>query len=321
MQVKNGKNRRVLVTGGAGFIGSHLVDALVQGGCDVKVLDNLTTGHLENLAGVKGRIAFSKGDIRNKALLMSLAEGCDVIYHQAAIVSVPQTVEDPVGSTDINELGTLNVLESARNRNVKRVVIASSCAVYGNDPQLPKQELMVPSPESPYAVQKLHGEQHARLYSKIYGVETVCLRYFNVYGPRQDPRSPYSGVISIFLSKAAAGEPPVIYGDGEQSRDFVYVKDVVKANLLAGETESAGGACVNVGTGCSVTINALWEMISSISNCRAVPQHTAVRVGDVVASRAGTDHAASILGFKPDYPFDKGLETTFRWYVETKKNT
>jgi len=229
----NIKFKKVLVTGGAGFIGSHLVDALVSSGCKVTVLDDLSTGRLSNIEHLKDNITFYKGDIRDRETLDTAVKDCDVVFHQAAMVSVPQTVGDPVGSAMVNEMGTLSVLESSRKHNVKRVVLASSSAVYGDDPQLPKRETMVSKPLSPYAVQKLTGEYYARLYNDLYGLETVCLRYFNVYGPKQDPMSPYSGVISIFMSRAVSKEAPVIYGDGKQYRDFIFVNDVVSANLLA----------------------------------------------------------------------------------------
>ena len=309
------------MTGGAGFIGSHIVDTLVTLGCDVRVLDNLSTGNLSNLSEVKQKITFCKGDIRDKDRLSNLTDGCDVIFHQAAVVSVPQTVADPIETADVNEFGTLYILETARNHNIKRVVIASSCAVYGNDPKLPKHETLLPSPESPYALQKLNGEGYAHLYSKLYGVETVCLRYFNVYGPRQDPSSPYSGVISIFINKAATGESPDIYGDGQQSRDFVFVKDVVRANLLAARANDVSGEYINVGTGKSVTINTLWDSICKISGYHSKPRYTQARSGDVVESLAGIEHATSTLGFKPKYSFQKGLETTFKWYKEMIKGT
>jgi len=306
--------KQALVTGGAGFIGSHLVDSLVGLGCKVNVLDDLSTGSLSNLARVKSQISFFEGDIRDGPLLSKVSEGCDILFHQAAIVSVPQTVEQPVYTAQVNELGTLCALEAARNCGVKRVIIASSCAVYGNDPRVPKHESMEPCPESPYAVQKLNGEQHARLYWKLYGVETICLRYFNVYGPRQNPGSPYSGVISIFLNKAAAAKPPEIHGNGTQSRDFIFVADVVKANLLAAAAQGVSGVNINVGTGKPVTINALWKLISHIFKIHVKPRHTEARAGDVFASAAGTDFAASALGFKPEHSLEKGLRITFKWH-------
>lgn len=308
------KFNKVLVTGGAGFIGSHLVDALVAEGCETVVVDDLSTGDLSNLEHIKDRITFYKGDIRDLDLLRKAAYGCGVIFHQAAMVSVPKTVENPIDSAMVNDIGTLFVLEAARNRNVKRVVLASSCAVYGDDPELPKVENLDPKPLSPYAVQKLAGEFYARLYHDLYKLETVSLRYFNVYGPRQDPSSPYSGVISIFMSKSDSKEPPVIYGDGNQYRDFIFVKDVVRANLLAAKTDDANGKIFNVGTGGFIRINSLWEMICHISGFYLKPEYKQSRPGDILESVANIDRAKSVLGFEPEYSFEKGLEITFKWY-------
>ncbi len=306
-----------LVTGGAGFIGSHLVEALIGSGCTVRVLDNLTTGRMSNIAHLKDRIRFYEGDIRDREMLVEIARGCDIIFHEAAVVSVPQSIDDPVESARVNELGTLNVLEAARTGHVRRVVMASSCAIYGNDPQLPKHENLPPSPESPYAVQKRAGELYAGIFPALYGLETVCLRYFNVYGPRQDPGSPYSGVISIFMTQAAADHQPVIYGDGEQSRDFIFVKDVVKANLLAGSAAGVAGRIFNVGTGTSVSINRLWAVVCRISGCRIQPAYADRRPGDIGDSVADTDGSRTGLGFAPDFSFEQGLERTYRWYKET----
>lgn len=301
--------KRALVTGGAGFIGSHLADALLAEECEVAVLDNLSTGHLSNLDHARDRITFYKGDIQDPEILSKAVKDTDVVFHQAAMVSVPQTVENPIDSAMINDIGTLLVLEAARKNNVKRVVLASSSAVYGDDPQLPKHENMNPKPLSPYAVQKLTGEYYARLYKDLYGLETVCLRYFNVFGPRQDPSSFYSGVISIFMDRAASKEHPVIYGNGNQFRDFIFVKDVVRANLLAAKTDSAGGN-FNVGTGSFVSINRLWEMICHISGFNAEPEYRPARPGDISESVADISRAKSELGFEPEYSFEKGLEIT-----------
>jgi len=308
------KFKRVLVTGGAGFIGSHLVDALVSEGCEVVVIDDLSTGNLLNLEHIKDRITFLKGDIRDQDLLTKAADGCEVIFHQAAVVSVPKTVENPIDSAMVNDMGTLLILETARNTTVRRVVLASSCAVYGDGPELPKVEDMAPKPLSPYAVQKLAGELYALLYHDLYGLETICLRYFNVYGPRQDPSSPYSGVISIFMSKSASKEAPVIYGDGNQYRDFIFVKDVVKANLLAAKTDKASGKIFNVGTGSYVRMNQLWDMICSMTGFNIKPKYEQSRSGDILESVANIDKVKSALGFEPEYSFEKGLEITFKWY-------
>ena len=314
----NIKFKKALVTGGAGFIGSHLVDALLSDGCQVVVLDNLSTGRISNLEHIRDKISFYKGDICDRKALDTAVKDCDVIFHQAAMVSVPQTVENPVDSAMVNEIGTLYVLESAHKNNVKRVVLASSSAVYGDDPQLPKREAFVSKPLSPYAVQKLTGEYYARLYNDLYGLETVCLRYFNVYGPRQDPSSPYSGVISIFMSKAVSKEAPVIYGNGNHYRDFVFVDDVVKANLLAAIAEGASGEAFNIGTGKYVTIDSLWEMTSDLCSLNIQPEYKPPRPGDIVESVANIDHAKTALGFKPEYSFEKGLKITFNWYKGKK---
>ena len=309
------KFNKALVTGGAGFIGSHLVDGLLSEGCQVTVLDNLSTGHIGNLEHIKDRITFYQGDIRDQETLEKAAKDCDVIFHQAAEVSVPRTVDNPVDSAMVNEMGTLFVLESARKRNVRRVILASSCAVYGDDPVLPKHENMNPKPQSPYAVQKLSGEFYVRLYLDLYEIETVCLRYFNVYGPRQDPSSPYSGVISIFMNRACSKKAPVIYGDGNQFRDFVFVKDVVRFNLLAADADKASGKTFNVGTGRFVSINRLWERISHLAGFNIEPEYEPPRAGDIMESVASIDYAGKTLGFKPEYSLEKGLEEAFKWYI------
>jgi len=310
---------RALVTGGAGFIGSHLVDALVAEGWRVAVLDNLSTGTEINLASVMDDITFIKGDIRDRQILEKAVEDCSVIFHLAAVVSVPQTIDHPVESALINDLGTLHVLEEARKKNIKRVVFSSSCAVYGDDPQLPKKETMYLKPASPYALQKMTAEHYMRLGCELYGLEAVSLRYFNVYGPRQDPSSPYSGVISIFMKMAVERKSPVIYGDGNQSRDFIYVKDVVKANLLAAASDQARGKIVNIGTGSSVRINQLWDMICSLNGLTIKPQYQPSRPGDIYASVANVECAKSFLGFEHDYPFEKGLERTYAWYKQRQR--
>ena len=313
----NLKFKKALVTGGAGFIGSHLVDGLLSEGCEVAVLDNLSTGRLSNLNQIKEHITFYKADIRDRETLEKAARNCDVIFHQAAVVSVPRTVDNPVDSAMINEMGTLFILEAARKNDVKRVVFASSSAVYGDDPVLPKHENMNPKPQSPYAVQKLSGEFYVRLYLDLYRLETVSLRYFNVYGPRQDPSSPYSGVISIFMNRACSKEAPVIYGDGNQFRDFVFVKDVVRFNLLAANTNKASGKTFNVGTGRFVRINRLWERISHLAGFNIEPEYEPPRAGDIMESVASIDYAGKTLGFKPEYSFEKGLEITFNYYLTT----
>lgn len=311
--------KKALVTGGAGFIGSHLVEALVSEKCAVAVVDNLSSGHLANLEPLKERITFYQGDIREPAVLEKACRGCDVVFHLAAMVSVPQTVDLPVESARINDIGTLNVLEAARSRNARRVVFSSSCAVYGDDPVLPKTEDMNPKPTSPYAVQKLAAEHYARIYQEIYGLETVSLRYFNVFGPRQDPSSPYSGVISIFMTRAALNAAPVIYGDGHQTRDFVYVRDVISANLLAAALNHPRGRIFNIGTGKPVSINHLWELIAALGGrAKTRPQYEPARHGDIEHSCAGTDLARSRLKFNPEFSLVQGLEKTFEWYKQAQ---
>jgi UDP-glucose 4-epimerase len=305
---------RALVTGGAGFIGSHLVAALVDQGWDVTVLDNLSSGYQTNLESVKDKNHFVKGDIKDERTLNRIVKGCEVVFHLAAVVSVTQTVKDPVASALVNELGAIRVLDAARKNGIRRVVLSSSSAVYGDAPQLPKSESMIPSPMSPYAVQKLTNEYYAELYHRLYGLETVCLRYFNVYGPRQDPSSPYSGVISIFMLRAIKGEAPSIYGDGGQTRDFVFVKDVVQANLLAASHEAAPGKVFNIGTSNSVSINGLWEMIARLARCHLPAKHEASRPGDIVHSLASIQRAKDLLGFQPEVSFEEGLRQTFAWY-------
>jgi nucleoside-diphosphate-sugar epimerase len=311
--------KNALVTGGAGFIGSHLVEALVAAGCNVAVIDNLSTGRLSNLAAVRDRITFYQGDFRDPRLLNQAVTGCEVLFHLAAIVSVPWTVENPVDSAAVNEMGTLQVLEAARRHHVRRFIGASSCAVYGDGSRNPKQENMPPKPLSPYAIQKLVGEQYARLYSELYGMETLFLRYFNVYGPRQDPSSPYSGVISIFMNRAIAGQSPVIYGDGKQYRDFVFVNDVVQANLLAAAAKPAGGHVFNIGTGEFIRIRELWQIIRKIAGTTAEPVFEPQRPGEILESLADIDRARCELGFTPAHPLEKGLQITLEWYRQQKR--
>ena len=308
--------KKCLVTGGAGFIGSNLVERLLGASFQVQVLDTLSSGLLQNLEPFREYIDFKQGDVRDLATLQGMMSGVEVVFHQAAVVSVPQSIEDPIEAAMVNDLGTLNILEAARRSGVRRVVFASSCAVYGDLPQLPKKEEMDTKPLSPYAASKLHGETYARLYKDLYGLETVCLRYFNVYGPRQDPSSPYSGVISIFMDKAARGKPPTIYGDGEQCRDFVYVADVVQANLLAAQRENISSVVINVGTGKSVTVNTLWKNIAKLAGVQGEPVRANFRPGDIRQSVAEISRAHELLDFEPGYSLEEGLRLTWDWYRE-----
>jgi len=306
--------KSALVTGGAGFIGSHLVEALVGGGCRVTVLDDLSSGREPNLAPVAGRITLIRGSICDRRIVEKAAAGCEVVFHLAAVVSVPKTVDDPLGSAAVNETGSLNVLEGARGARARRVVFASSSAVYGDDPALPKREDMPPKPLTPYAVQKLVVEYYLRVYQSLYGLETVGLRFFNVFGPRQDPSSPYSGVISIFMNKALKGESPLIYGDGRHSRDFVFVEDVVQALISAAKSSSAPGKVFNVGTGKSLTVSGLWEMIAALSGSGVKPVNQPPRPGDIPHSLSAIDAAAADLGFLPRVSLESGLRLTLDWY-------
>ena len=308
------KISHALVTGGAGFIGSHLVDELVANGCRVTVLDDLSTGHRHNIDHLGDRIDFVEGDIRDAGLLNQAVKGCEVVFHQAAVVSVSQSVLDPSHSCEVNDLGTVRVLDASRQNGVRRVVMASSSAVYGDDPRMPKTEDMAPKPLSPYAVQKLTGEFYASVFGGLYGLETVCLRYFNVFGPRQDPSSPYSGVISIFMNKATAGEVPTIYGDGGQSRDFIYVKDVVRANLLAATQAEAAGQVFNVGTGVIIRIIDLWKLIGGLSNVKIDPVFDPPRAGDIRESVSDIGRIRQSLGFRPQMALRQGLIDTLAWY-------
>jgi nucleoside-diphosphate-sugar epimerase len=308
--------KKCLVTGGAGFIGSNLAERLIGDGVQVRVLDNLTTGFLDNIKPFLGDIDFKQGDVRDLDTLQEVMVGVEVVFHQAAVVSVPKSVEDPIEAVMVNDLGTLYVLEAARRASVRRVVLASSCAVYGDLPHLPKRENMETRPLSPYAASKLHGETYALLYRDLYGLETVCLRYFNVYGPKQDPTSPYSGVISIFMDRAVRGELPTIFGDGEQFRDFVYVADVVQANLLAAYRDSIAGTVINLGTGSSVTVNSLWDNISQFAGVGGEPERVEARPGDIRESVADISRARELLAYEPLYGFEEGLKLTWEWYRE-----
>lgn len=305
---------RALVTGGAGFIGSHLTEALVKAGCRVVVLDDLSSGKRANLAAVDDRIRFVQGDVRDVHASSAAAEGCDAVFHLAAVVSVPRTVEQPLPSAMVNDLGTLHVFEACRHRGVKCLVFASSSAAYGDEPQQPKQEDMLPDPLSPYAVHKITGEHYARVYHHLYGVKTTSLRFFNVYGPRQDPGSPYSGVISIFMDRAARNRAPTIYGDGNQSRDFIYVQDVVRACLAVAASSATGGMTFNVGTARATTIAELWQAIRKLSGCSRDADHAPPRPGDIRHSLARIERLRRITGFAPQVDLEEGLSKTFHWY-------
>jgi UDP-glucose 4-epimerase len=305
-----------LVTGGAGFIGSHLVDALVARGARVRVVDNLATGRRENLAPLlaRGAIEFIEGDLADLEVARRAVDGVEIVLHQAAIPSVPRSVSDPIGSNRANVDATLNVLVAARDAGVRRVVYAASSSAYGDTPTLPKHEAMPPAPRSPYALQKLVGEQYMALFAALYGLETVSLRYFNVFGPRQDPSSPYSGVISLFVRALLEGRQPVVHGDGEQTRDFTYVANVVDGVLRACEAPGVSGAVINLATGGRISLNALLDALYAITGARVAPRHAPPRPGDVRDSQADITRAREMLGYEPIVSFEDGLRLTVEWY-------
>ena len=298
---------KALVTGGAGFIGSHIVDRLIRDGHEVVVLDDFSTGHRSNLTEHE-RLTIVEGDISNADTVNECMQGVDWVFHKAAVASVPKTVNDPVGSSLVNYHGTLHLLEAARKNKVKRFVFASSAALYGDEPTLPKVETMCPVTLSPYAVDKLASEFACGMYTKLYGLDTVCLRYFNVYGPRQDPSSPYSGVISIFTDKLKNKQIPTIFGDGEQTRDFVFVSDVVEANMKAITTEEGVGEYYNVATGNKVTLNNLLKILYDIYGMEFDVNYGDVRQGDIKESYAVIDKAISKLNWNPTVELNQGLK-------------
>ncbi len=308
--------RTCLVTGGAGFIGSNLVLELLRRGWSVRVLDNLSTGRLQNLDPVLDQIDFIQGDVRNRQDVDRAVKGVDFVFHQAALPSVPRSVKDPMSTNEVNVTGTLNLLLAARDLGVRRVVIASSSSVYGNNPVLPKTEELKPCPASPYAVSKLAQELYAVNFWKLYELSTVCLRYFNVFGPRQDPQSQYAAVIPRFITALLFDQRPVIYGDGNQSRDFTFVADVVKANILAAEAEGVDGEIFNVARGGSITINNLLELLIEITGADVAAVYQEPRPGDVRHSRADITKAQRLLGYVPRYGLRKGLEETVKWFQE-----
>lgn len=305
---------KYLVTGGAGFIGSHLVETLVARGKDVRVIDNFLTGKRENIADFMGEIELIEGDIVDLETCKRAVEGVDFVLHQAALPSVPRSIEDPVLTNAINVGGTLNILAASKQAGVKRVVFASSSSVYGDDPHLPKKEGKEGSPLSPYAVTKLVGEKYMRIFSEIYGLETVSLRYFNIFGPRQDPNSQYAAVIPLFITLMERGESPRIYGDGEQSRDFTYIANVVRANMLSLEAEGVSGEVLNIACGDRITVNTLFEKIRDLYRQDIDAIHDEPRPGDIRHSFADITRAKERIDYKPTVPFDDGLRETIQWY-------
>ena len=313
---------RYLITGIAGFIGSSLARALVNQGHEVRGIDNLSTGNLDNLADIRHAISFQEMDVQDSVGLRTACEGVDYVSHQAAMASVPRSVKDPLLTHNSNVNGTLNLLLAARDAHVRRVVYAASSSAYGDQPTQPKHELMLPMPLSPYAVQKLTGEFYMQAFWQVYGLETVCLRYFNIFGPRQAANSPYSGVIAQFTYKMMAGESPTIFGTGEQSRDFTYVDNAVNANLLAcaAPREIATGRVFNIGTGKSHTLKEVYSVIAQILGFPGKATSGPPREGDVEHSLANIERASIELGYHPAADFHEGLRQTVAWYVDGSKN-
>jgi UDP-glucose 4-epimerase len=304
-----------VVTGGAGFIGSAIVRRLVnEGAANVVVIDNLLTGHEHNLAEIRGRIDFQRADIRNYEEIAPLIRGAAVVFHEAAIPSVPRSIDDPVPSHEININGTFNVLRAAHEGKAGRVVYAASSSAYGDTDVLPKVEGMLPRPKSPYALQKLVGEYYANIFTGVFGVETVSLRYFNVYGPRQDPTSAYSGVLSLFMRAILTRKSPTIFGDGNQSRDFTYVEDVAELNLKAARARNVAGRLYNAGNGCRVTLNEAWALLQKFEGVDLPAHYGPERAGDVRDSQADTTAAVAELGHAPRYTFEEGMRRTLEWY-------
>jgi nucleoside-diphosphate-sugar epimerase len=308
------RTSRYVVTGGAGFIGSHIVEELLRRGESVKIIDNFSTGKRENIASFSNHLEVINADLSQSADLAQIFQGSDYIIHQAAIPSVPKSMLDPVSSHNANVNGTLNVLLAARDCEVKRVVYASSSSVYGDSPTLPKEESMMPNPLSPYGAQKLFGEMYCQVFTRAYGLETVSLRYFNVFGPRQDATSQYSGVLAKFIPAVLQGRRPVIYGDGLQSRDFTYVQNVVEANLMACVAPGIGGEVFNIACGDRITVNDMLQEINRITDSDIVPIHDEPRRGDIKHSQADVRKAGEKLGYRPRITFEEGLRHTIEWY-------
>ncbi|HEY6442412.1 MAG TPA: SDR family oxidoreductase [Candidatus Acidoferrales bacterium] len=305
---------RYLVTGGAGFIGSHMVDELVRRGQDVVVLDDLSTGQETNIESVRGKIDFRVGTITDMKDVQSACRGADYVIHLAARASVPKSVKDPIETNHTNIDGTLNVLVAARDAGARRFVFAASSSAYGEPPEQPKIETMTPAPISPYGVTKYVGELYAQVFGRVYGLENASIRYFNVFGPRQDPTSQYSGVLSRFMLAILQNERPVIYGDGEQSRDFTYVANVVDETLRACEAVGASGGVFNGGTGARITLNQVIKLLAKITGREIHAAYEPPRVGDIRDSQADISLARKVLGYEPGVLFEEGLKRTWDWY-------
>ena len=305
---------RYLVTGGAGFIGSNIVDELVRRGQEVVVLDNLSAGKEENLTGVRKKIEFRPESITDLAAVQSAAKGADYVIHLAARTSVPRSVENPLDTNSVNIDGTLNVLVAARDAKVRRFVYAASSSAYGETPTQPKTEAMQPAPISPYGVTKYVGEIYAQVFGRVYGLENASVRFFNVFGPRQDPTSQYSGVLSRFMLAVIEGKRPVIYGDGEQSRDFTYIDNIVDETLRACEAKGASGMVFNGGTGARITLNDVVKLLERITGRRIDAKYDLPRAGDIRDSQADVSLAHKVLGYEPLVHFEEGLRRTWDWY-------
>ncbi len=308
--------KRYVVTGGAGFIGSTLVRALLKDGeCAVEVIDNLLTGSRSNLAEVEARVALHTADIRDYSAIAPIIAKADTVFHLAAIPSVPRSIDDPVPSHEVNIDGTFNVFRAAAEGAVGRVVYAASSSAYGDTLVLPKVESMAPLPRSPYAAQKLMGEYYASVFSSCFALETVCLRFFNVYGPRQDPNSPYSGVLSLFMKHLIARTAPTLFGDGEQTRDFTYVEDVAALVIKASRAPGVSGKVYNAGNGNRYSLKSIWQMLQEIEGVQIPPKFGPPRAGDVRDSQADTTAANRDLGHAPQFTIQEGLRRTLAWYV------
>jgi UDP-glucose 4-epimerase len=309
--------RLALVTGGAGFIGSHLSSALLERGWNVRILDDFSSGREQNLEPLRSHVELLRGSCTDSDTVAAALKGVEVVFHEAAVPSVPRSVAEPLRTNEANITGSLLVLESARSAGVRRVVYAASSSAYGDTTELPKRESMPPRPRSPYALQKFVGETYCRLYHELYGLETVALRYFNVFGPRQDPKSQYAAVIPLFATACLRGEAPTIFGDGEQTRDFTYVEDVVRANLLAAEAPAARGEVINVAGGARTSLNRLLALIQDIVGSAVTSVHAPPREGDVRDSLAALDRARELLAYEPQVPLEEGLRRTVAHLEQT----
>ena len=310
---------KFLVTGGAGFIGSNLCEKLLEKGYAVRVLDNLSTGKEENLNAFGGSLEFIRGDIRDKESVEMAVKGVEYVIHLAALGSVPRSVDDPETTHEVNATGTLRILTAAKNEKVRRVVYASSSSIYGDTPTLPKVESMIPTPQLPYAVSKLTGEYYCRVFHRVYGLETVSMRYFNVYGKRQDPSSQYAAVIPKFITAVLCGESPTIYGNGEQTRDFTFVDDCNQANIKACFAKDAPGGFFNVGFGSRISLNDLFQRIGRFAGNDVKPLYGEPRKGDVRHSLADVSKAKECLAYEPQFSIERGIEKSVEWYREQRR--